>query len=108
MTYFIFSLFFIINFQLVALLNIFGERTNNEMDPAILIALSLASRNRDRARDNIPNIVKLPIQLNGVYGERRSSMDKIKNFPEEDYIPSVNSTIKLFDLLTQLIKKMVD
>ena len=111
-TIIVFSIIFLINIEMVNLfilgLGNSGGIDMDNLDPAIIAALILASRTNDRARDNLPNILKIPTQLNSMYGEKRSMYDQLKNNSGiQDYIPSINATKNLFDLFSRLIDKFV-
>ena len=93
------------------------SENNNNIDPAIFAALALASRNNDRARHNIPNIIKVPIKLkNQKQGASRSLLDllikndtklmEITNGIEINHVPSTESAKNLFELFAELLKKM--
>jgi hypothetical protein len=108
-----FLIVFLLNIEIVNLFILgLGNRGGLDMDnldPAIIAALVLASRNNDRTRDNLPNIIKIPTKLNSMYGEKRTLIDdELKNSSIiEEYEPSINTTKKLFDYISRLIDKFV-
>jgi hypothetical protein len=81
----------------------------NRIDPAVLAALALASRDGDRTRFNIPNIIRVPSDASSSVssnGYQRSS--KKENKTKNNAQPSSPNQPygKLSNLVSQLVDKL--